>query len=261
MTGAISPAAASELRDRDGVTLAEAMVAAGRDASALGPDDELLAGIGAYVELHIEQGSALAGLRRAGRRRRGDLAAWPLADRLRRPGRSRGHDPAGRPPRPDAPVRRRPCWPRARPPQHWAALATFGRVVAEPGAANAISSGVSAWLDARAPDEATLEQLVSRHLVGGAVGRDPARRRGRGAAGVGHPAGQFRQGAAGPAGRRARRGGIRGAGARRPAPGTTPACSRPASRPPCCSSATRPASRTHRPSTPSWPTAKPGLPR
>jgi N-carbamoyl-L-amino-acid hydrolase len=41
------------------------------------------------------------------------------------------------------------------------ALATFGKVVAEPGAANAISSSVHAWLDARAPEEATLEQLVS----------------------------------------------------------------------------------------------------
>jgi beta-ureidopropionase / N-carbamoyl-L-amino-acid hydrolase len=42
-----------------------------------------------------------------------------------------------------------------------AALATFGKVAAEPGAANAISSAVHAWLDARAPDDATLEQLVS----------------------------------------------------------------------------------------------------
>ena len=41
------------------------------------------------------------------------------------------------------------------------ALATFGKVAAEPGAANAISSSVHAWLDARAPDEATLDQLVS----------------------------------------------------------------------------------------------------
>ncbi len=41
------------------------------------------------------------------------------------------------------------------------ALATFGRIVAEPGGANAISSAVHAWLDARAPDEASLEQLVS----------------------------------------------------------------------------------------------------
>ena len=60
MTGAVTPDAARALRDRDGVTLAEAMVAASRDASAIGPDEELLAGIGAYVELHIEQGKALA---------------------------------------------------------------------------------------------------------------------------------------------------------------------------------------------------------
>jgi N-carbamoyl-L-amino-acid hydrolase len=33
--------------------------------------------------------------------------------------------------------------------------------MAEPGAANAISSAVRAWLDARAPDEATLERLVA----------------------------------------------------------------------------------------------------
>ena len=41
------------------------------------------------------------------------------------------------------------------------ALATFGKVTAEPGAANAISAAVYAWLDARAPDEAVLERLVA----------------------------------------------------------------------------------------------------
>jgi N-carbamoyl-L-amino-acid hydrolase len=34
-------------------------------------------------------------------------------------------------------------------------------VSAQPGAANAISSAVHAWLDARAPDEATLDLMVS----------------------------------------------------------------------------------------------------
>ncbi len=42
------------------------------------------------------------------------------------------------------------------------ARATFGKVVAEPGAANAISSAVHAWLDARAPDEETLKEMVSQ---------------------------------------------------------------------------------------------------
>jgi N-carbamoyl-L-amino-acid hydrolase len=41
------------------------------------------------------------------------------------------------------------------------ALATFGKVVAEPGAANAISSAVHAWLDARAPDEQMLASVVA----------------------------------------------------------------------------------------------------
>ena len=39
-----------------------AMTAAGCDASLLGPRDDLLAGIGAFVELHVEQGRALAPL-------------------------------------------------------------------------------------------------------------------------------------------------------------------------------------------------------
>src|SRR5260370_9935157 len=62
MTGAVAPQAARELRDGSGVTLAEAMTGAGLDPARLGADDELLGGIGAFVELHIEQGSALGGL-------------------------------------------------------------------------------------------------------------------------------------------------------------------------------------------------------
>ena len=41
------------------------------------------------------------------------------------------------------------------------ALATFGKVIAEPGGANGVSSAVTAWLDARAPDEAALEETVT----------------------------------------------------------------------------------------------------
>ena len=39
-------------------------------------------------------------------------------------------------------------------------LATFGKVLAKPGGSNAIAAAVRAWLDARAPDERTLERLV-----------------------------------------------------------------------------------------------------
>jgi N-carbamoyl-L-amino-acid hydrolase len=160
LTGAIAPEVASELHDRDGVTLAAAMAAAGRDASAIGPDDELLSGIGAYVELHIEQGSALAGLGAAVGVAEG---IWPhgrwrfdFAGRADHAGTTRLTD------------RRDPMLPYATTvlaaraaAEGSGALATFGKVAAEPGAANAISSAVHAWLDARAPDDATLEQLVS----------------------------------------------------------------------------------------------------
>jgi beta-ureidopropionase / N-carbamoyl-L-amino-acid hydrolase len=160
LTGAIAPARARELRDRDGVTLAAAMVAAGRDASAIGPDDELLAGIGAYIELHIEQGSALAGLG----------AAIGVAEGIWPHGRWR-FDFAGRADHAGTTLladRRDPMLPYATTvlaaraaAERNGALATFGKVAAEPGAANAISSAVHAWLDARAPDEPTLEQLVA----------------------------------------------------------------------------------------------------
>jgi len=160
LTGAVTPGAASALRDSGGVTLAEAMVAAGRDASRIGPDEELLGGIGAYVELHIEQGKALADLGAAVGV--GD-GIWPHGRwRIDFDGRA---DHAGTTRLAD---RRDPMLPYATTvlaaraaAERCGALATFGKVVAEPGAANAISSSVQAWLDARAPDEATLDQLVS----------------------------------------------------------------------------------------------------
>ena len=49
MTGALDPVRAAALRDRDGVTLAEAMKSAGVDPSGLGPDSVRLGRIGAFV--------------------------------------------------------------------------------------------------------------------------------------------------------------------------------------------------------------------
>ncbi|HEY2506436.1 MAG TPA: allantoate amidohydrolase [Streptosporangiaceae bacterium] len=160
LTGAIAPAIARDLRDRDGITLTEAMVAAGRDAARIGPDDDLLAGIGAYVELHIEQGSALADLGAAVGVADG---IWPHGRwRLEFAGRA---DHAGTTRLTD---RRDPMLPfaavvlaaRAAAAAN-GALATVGKVIAEPGAANAISASVQAWLDARAPDEQALDKVVA----------------------------------------------------------------------------------------------------
>ena len=45
------------------------------------------------------------------------------------------------------------------------ALATVGKLTVDPGAVNAISSTVTAWLDARAPDEARLHAVVDDALA------------------------------------------------------------------------------------------------
>ena len=58
----------------------------GTTRDGIGHDEDLLASIGAYVELHIEQGRALADSGRGGRDRRGHLAARPVAARLHRAG-------------------------------------------------------------------------------------------------------------------------------------------------------------------------------
>jgi N-carbamoyl-L-amino-acid hydrolase len=159
LTGAIAPEAARELRDGSGVSLAQAMTAAGADPGGIGPDEELLAGISAFVELHVEQGSALAGLGAAVGIAEG---IWPHGRwRLDFLGRA---DHAGTTRIAD---RRDPMLPyaaavlaaRQAAAQH-GALATFGKVTAEPGGANGICSAVRAWLDARAPDQAALQRVV-----------------------------------------------------------------------------------------------------
>jgi N-carbamoyl-L-amino-acid hydrolase len=160
LTGAADPGAARELRDAGGVTLAEAMNAAGLDPAGIGPDEDLLSGLGQFVELHIEQGSALDGLGAAVGIAEG---IWPHGRwRLEFTGRA---DHAGTTRLAD---RRDPMLPYAatvlaarQAAARHGALATFGKVSAEPGGANAISSSVCAWLDARAPGEAALRRVVA----------------------------------------------------------------------------------------------------
>ena len=163
LTGALDPDKARGLRDLDGVTLAAAMAAAGQDPDTLGRDDERLEGIAAYVELHVEQGRALAFT---------DSpvavasAIWPhsrwrldFTGEANHAGTTRLED------------RRDPMLTYAttvlaarKKARLGGAVATFGRLVVEPNGTNAIPSRVRAWLDVRAPaDEilaAVTEQIV-----------------------------------------------------------------------------------------------------
>ncbi|WP_433210372.1 allantoate amidohydrolase [Dactylosporangium sp. CS-047395] len=159
MTGAFDPAKALRLRDREGFHLAEAIGRAGLDPERLGPDPERLARIGAFVELHIEQGRALdhldapVGVASAiwphGRYRFDFTGEGNHAGTTRMSDR---HDPmltlAATVLATDEVAR-----------MH-GAHATVGRVDVAPNATNAIASRASAWLDARAADGETLQKLV-----------------------------------------------------------------------------------------------------
>ncbi|MFF8016547.1 allantoate amidohydrolase [Streptomyces sp. NPDC007929] len=157
--GQLTRAQAHLLIDGDGVTLPRAMEAAGYDPDAIGPDPERLARIGAFVELHVEQGRALdlsgdrVGLASAiwphGRWRfdfRGEAnhaGTTRLADR---------HDPMLSYAETVLAARREA--------ELAGAVATFGKIAVEPNGVNAIPSLVRGWLDSRAEDQAGLDTVV-----------------------------------------------------------------------------------------------------
>src|SRR4029079_672643 len=74
ITGGLDADTARGLRDADGVTMAEAMTAAGHATEHVGPDAETLRRIGTFVELHVEQGRGLVDL---GRPVAVGSAIWP----------------------------------------------------------------------------------------------------------------------------------------------------------------------------------------
>jgi N-carbamoyl-L-amino-acid hydrolase len=160
LTGGIDPAWALARTDAAGTSLAAAIRAAGADPAAAGPDPERLARLAAFVELHIEQGRGLVDL---GTPVGLATAIWPHGRwRYRFTGEP---DHAGTTRLAD---RRDPMLTFAntvlaarKKARQAGALATFGRVEAAPNATNAVAATVDGWLDARAPDRDTLDDLVS----------------------------------------------------------------------------------------------------
>ncbi len=168
LTGALAADRALGLHDGDGVTLAEALRAAGQPTD-LGRDERALTRVAAFVELHVEQGKGLA-----------DLGApvalasgiWPhgrwraeMSGEANHAGTTRLAD------------RRDPTLDHARlvldarrAAERHAALATCGKVVIEPNGVNAIPARVTAWVDARGPEETAVRDLVAElaeHLEAG----------------------------------------------------------------------------------------------
>lgn len=157
-SGVLSREAAYGLRDGDGVRLPDAMEKAGYDPTALGADEERLARIGAFVELHVEQGRYLAEGQPVGVAG----AIWPhgrwrfdFHGEANHAGTTRIED------RRDPMLTYANTVLAARKKAKLAgALATFGKVAVEPNGTNAIASLVRGWLDSRAADERTLTELV-----------------------------------------------------------------------------------------------------
>lgn len=161
ITGAIDVDRARSLRDADGVTFAERSERHGLDPAHLGPDPERLRGIGAFVELHVEQGRGLIDLgqpvaigssilghgrwrlsfsgqgNHAGttlmRDRRDPMVAAAAAVLAVRAAATAVDD----------------------------ARATVGRIQPVPGGTNVIASRVDMWLDVRHPDDDVTAALVA----------------------------------------------------------------------------------------------------
>ena len=154
--GTVSWDRARELRDRDGVFLADGLEAAGLSGE---PDGALLEGVGTFVELHVEQGRDLVDRD----------AAVGVASGIWPHGRYRyefagAADHAGTTKMED----------RADPMLTYAMTAlaankqarlagqraTFGRLEVTPNSTNSVPSAVTAWLDARASSSEALDELV-----------------------------------------------------------------------------------------------------
>lgn len=165
LTGLLDPRRARGLADDDGNTLGEVLRRAGRDPHALGRDGETLRRVGAFVELHVEQGRGLAP-------RDAPLgvasAIWPHGRwRFEFRGRTDHAGTTALGDREDAmlPFASAVLAAREAAREH-GVVATFGKVRVSPGNANAIPGHVTAWLDARGSDEAAVRRLVAELAEG-----------------------------------------------------------------------------------------------
>ncbi len=163
-SGRLDWATARELRDREGVALGDVVE---------GGTSDLLRDVGVYVELHVEQGRDLVD--------RGApvgvaSAIWPHgryrfemdgnADHAGTTRMEDRHDPML--------TYAMTCLAANKQARTSGQRATFGRVDVDPGSTNGIPSRVTAWMDARASDEAALESLVGEitRLANERAGRD-----------------------------------------------------------------------------------------
>jgi len=169
ITGQLTADRALGLRDAEGVTMADAWRAAGRDPATMGTDPETLRRVHAFVELHVEQGKALAlapdgseDAHLSGREVAIGTDIWPHGRwRIEIPGEANHAGTTRLEDRRDAMLGLASVVQNTR---SYAAelgcVATVGKVRVEPGGVNAVPSHVTAWLDARGSDEDAVHATV-----------------------------------------------------------------------------------------------------
>ena len=159
ITGALAPERALGLRDGDGLSMAEALRAAGRDPELLGPDPETLRRVGAFVELHVEQGRGLIDLDQPVAL---GTDIWPHGRwRLDFPGEANHAGTTRLADRQDAMIGLASTVLAARSAAtRHGCVATVGKTLITPGGVNAIPSAATGWLDARGADEAAVRRTV-----------------------------------------------------------------------------------------------------
>ena len=160
ITGAMTARRARSLRDVDGISMAEALQAAGRDPHGIGRDEQTLARVGQFVELHVEQGRGLVELDHPvavasdiwphGRWRMDFDGAANHARTTRLEDRHDamlGYAAAVLATREAAVTH--------------GCVATVGKVAVTPGGVNAIPSRVTGWLDARGSSARAVRRAVA----------------------------------------------------------------------------------------------------
>jgi N-carbamoyl-L-amino-acid hydrolase len=162
LTGAIEPARAAALTDPAGITLAEAMRAAGFDAERIGRDGQALARIGCFVELHVEQGRGLDKLPGTPpiAVATSILAHGRWRFTLTGQGNHAGTTEIGERADPMLPAAATVLAARRAAAAVSGARATVGRLVPTPGGTNVIASSVDFWLDARSSSTSDTRSVV-----------------------------------------------------------------------------------------------------
>jgi N-carbamoyl-L-amino-acid hydrolase len=159
LTGVLPADRVLGLTDGDGTSMADALRGQGRRPEDLGRDDEAVARIGTFVELHVEQGRYLADTDHP-------VAVassiWPhgrwrfdFEGAANHAGTTRLAD------RRDPMLQLAALIAGARAAaQAQGCVATVGKVRVSPNGVNAIPSLATGWLDARGPDEAAVKEIV-----------------------------------------------------------------------------------------------------